>query len=115
MKKFLAALLIAVSAACTTVSDLSPNAAIAASYQTVEVLVDQAAGAVVRGRISPEQGEKVLAKSKKARATIAEAENALKVCGLDIKNCNSVQKILDQVQPLLLEMERELRAKEKKQ
>jgi hypothetical protein len=114
MKKFLIAVILAFSAACTTTQGLSPNAAIAASYQTVEVLVDQAAGAVVRGRMSPEQGEKVLAQSRKARATITEAENALKLCGVDIKNCDSVQKILDRVQPILLEMERELRAKEKK-
>lgn len=113
MKRFLATLLIVISAACTTISDLSPNAAIAASYQTVEVLVDQATTAVLRGRITPEQGVKVKQTSEKARAKIAQAEEALKVCGLDIKNCDSVQKILDQVQPLLIEMERELQKKEK--
>lgn len=114
MKRFLATLLIAVTAACTTIQDLSPKAAIAASYATVEVLVDQATGAVVRGRMSPDQGTKVAVKAKKAVETIAKAEDALKLCGVEVKNCDSVQKILDQVQPLLLEMERDLRAKEKK-
>lgn len=99
--------------ACASPS-LSPNGAIAAAYSSVEVVVDQATTAVLRGRISPEQGEKIKAQSVKARATIKEAEDALKLCGLDVKNCDSVQKILDRVQPLLIEMERELQKKEKK-
>lgn len=112
MKKYFAILVLALASACASVSNLSPNAAIAATYSSVEILVDQATGAVRRGRMSPEQGQKVLEKSQKARVKIAQAEEALKVCGLDIKNCDSVQKILDQVQPILLEMERDLRAKE---
>lgn len=114
MKKFIAAFLIAVSAACTTVGDLSPRGAITASYQTVEVLVDQTTTAVARGRISQEQGFKVLELSRKARQSIGKAEQALVACGTDLKNCNSVSKILEEVQPILLEMERELRAKEGK-
>lgn len=113
MKKLFAAILIALTASCASMSDLSPKAAIAASYATVEVLVDQTTGAVVRGRMSREQGSKIVIKAKKAVDTIAKAEDALKVCGVEVKNCDSVTKILDQIQPLLLEMERDLRAKEK--
>lgn len=113
MKKLLAALLVALSAACTTLGDLSPRGAITASYQTVEVLVDQATTAVARGRLSQEKGFKVLELSRKARQSIGKAEQALVACGTELKNCDSVTKILEEVQPLLLEMERELRAKEK--
>lgn len=114
MKRFLATLLIALASACTTMQDLSPNAAIVAATSSVEILVDQATGAVSRGRMSPEKGQTIVVKAKKALKKINEAEDALRICGVDIKNCNSVQKILDQVQPLLLEMERDLRAKEGK-
>lgn len=112
MKKIFLSLMAAFLVACAS-PNLSPNGAIAAAYSSVEVVVDQATTAVLRGRISPEQGEKIKAKSVKARATIKEAEDALKLCGLDIKNCDSVQKILDRVQPMLIEMERELQKKEK--
>ena len=115
MKKMFMALVASILMACASPGDLSPNGSIAMAYQSVEIIVDQATGAVSRGRMSPEQGMKVLAKSKQAREKIADAEKALKVCGLDVKNCDSFQKILDQVQPMLLEMERDLRAKEKKQ
>lgn len=114
MKKLFLSLFAALLVACAAPTNLSPNGAIAAAYSSVEVVVDQATTAVLRGRISPEQGEKIKAQSVKARATIKEAEDALKLCGLDVKNCDSVQKILDRVQPLLIEMERELQKKEKK-
>lgn len=114
MKKLVCALLIFFSVGCTTMSDLSPNAAIAAAYQSVELIVDQATGAVLRGRITPEQAEKILAQSKKARQTISDAETALAICGPTARDCNNVQKILDRVQPILLEMERELRTKDQK-
>lgn len=113
MKKYLAILLIAIVSACTTIQDLSPKGAITASYQSIELLVDQATTAVLRGRISPEKGTAVLVKAKKARSTVEEAEKALALCGVEVKNCDSVQKILEKLQPLLLEMERDLQAKEK--
>lgn len=111
LKKFIAAVTI-VLAACASGS-LSTNGALAASYSAVEIYIDQATTGVLRGRISPEQGEKVKAISVKARAKLKDAEEALKLCGVDIKNCDSFQKILDQVQPMLIEMERELNKKEK--
>jgi starvation-inducible outer membrane lipoprotein len=112
-----AAILSMVLAACAT----SPaNLAIANAYDTVNAYVEFNANALMRDRITVVQAGLASAKAKKARDTIDVAAVALKACqaapqppaSAPALPCAGYEQALRALQPMLLELERDLRAKQ---
>lgn len=110
MKRFLATLLIAISAACTTIT---PSGSIAAAYEQVRVFQVQVGQSVARGAVSPAAGRELVAEGEKARVLVDQAKDALVVCGNKLP-CANFDNILNRVGPSLAEAERRMRQAEGK-
>lgn len=93
-------------ASCAT----QPNAQILMAYDSVNAYVSATNTSLQRGRITPDQAAKASVNAKKARDTVDTAAVALGNC----KPPCSPEKILQSLQPTLLELERDLRAREQK-
>lgn len=111
MKRFLATLLIALVAACTTT--ITPSGAVAVAYEQVRVFQVQVKQTAARGVISVEKARSLNKEGDKALATVKQAEDALVLCGAKPK-CFEVDQLLTQATTQLAEAERQLRAQEGK-
>lgn len=109
MRRLILTLLTAILVACATGAP-TPNAAALKAYQTIDAYVLLIENAVDRGRIDKASAIKASAQAKKARATVEEAEAML--AGCKVAPCADGTAILQSVQPLLLEYERQLRAQQ---
>ena len=105
MKRLLVALVIFL-AACAS----GPNAQIQMAYDSINAYVLTTKTSLERGRITPDQAAKASANAKKAREAVDSASLAIGSCK---PPCNP-ETILQNLQPTLLELERELRAREQK-
>lgn len=109
MKRFLAACLIALLTACAS----TPRSRqVDLAYDAVNTYVDSTKQMLARGRITPEQATKAAGNSDKAMAMIADARKALAGCTPQLP-CGDFTSIMKGLQPNLLELERELREREK--
>lgn len=106
MKKFLAAIVVAFLAACSTVP--SANSQLKTGYDTVNAYVEIVSTSLARGRISPENAEKASVNAKKALSSLDTAKVALAECRETLP-CDKYTDLLKAVQPSLLEFELELR------
>jgi hypothetical protein len=95
-------------AACTT---FDPNLSLVTATRTVEAYVQVMDQALMRGRITPEQAVQASYRAKKARQSISDTREALLLCKLPA--CDP-QQLINNLQPQLLELERQLREQEKK-
>jgi hypothetical protein len=105
MKRLILAFLISLLVACATVSQ---NSQLKFAYDTVSAYTDSTATALMRGRITPDQASKASANAKKARDAVDTAAIALAKC---VSPCDP-STILNGLQPTLIELEKELRARE---
>jgi hypothetical protein len=110
MKRLFLIAVLSLLAACTTVS-LTPNSQIQTAAETVSAYVRATEIALMRGRITPDQAAKASANAKKARDSIVAARVALAGCKPDTP-CTDYVSLIQQLQPTLYELERELRAQE---
>ena len=94
--------------ACAT---QSLNTQLKAGYDTVTGYQAFVAQALDRDRMTVEQGDRALANARKAKATLDAARLALAGCKPEAP-CTEYTSIMQQLQPALLELERELRARE---
>lgn len=106
LKRLLAALALALLTACAT----QPNAQIMMAYDLVNSYVNATGSALQRGRITPEQAAQASRNAKRARDSVDAAALALGNCKPPCKP----EDILQNLQPTLLSLEAELRAREKK-
>lgn len=98
------------AAACATGAP-SVNTQLKAGYDTTTAYADLARTSLLRGRITAEQASKASANAKKARDTLDAASVALAGCK-PTAPCTGYTDLMSALQPTLLELERELRAKE---
>lgn len=105
MKRLL--LIFALLTACATTQ---PNSQIMMAYDVVNAYVNSTGSALQRGRITPDQAALASRNAKRARDTVDAAAIALGNCKPPCKP----EDILQGLQPTLLELERELRAREAK-
>lgn len=106
MKRLFLSVVLAVLTACAT---MNPNAQVKAAYDLVTAYTDATAVALMRGRITPDQAAKASANAKKARESIDVTAAALKGCA---PPCDP-QKLAQGLQPMLIELEKELRERQK--
>lgn len=109
MKRFIlfaAALLLA---ACASMPDLRQQVGFAQAG--VNSYLGYHEQALARGRISGAEAVKAGERAKQTNARIDEVRKALAAC-VDLTKCASAQTLLTNLQPNLLELERELREKE---
>jgi hypothetical protein len=99
---------LALLAACAT---LSMPAQLKAGYDTVTAYQAVVTQALDRDRITAAQGEQALANSRKAKATLDQARIVLAGCKPDVP-CTEYADLMQALQPSLLELERQLRARE---
>ena len=109
MKRILLTILFALLAACATVK---PEGQLKAAYDTTNAYVELTKSSLARGRITPEQAAKASANAKKAQAKIDQAAAVLATCK---PPCSDYADIMKGLQPTLLELEAELRKREKEQ
>lgn len=99
-------------AACATIGGpAKPNDQLETAAGTVSAYVQATEIALMRGRITPDQAAKASANAKKARDAIVAARLALAGCKPEAP-CADYVGLLQQLQPTLYELERELRAQE---
>jgi hypothetical protein len=113
MKKLILIACALLLAACAS-GPPSINTQLKAGYDTTTAYADLARTSLLRGRITPDQAAKASANAKKARDTLDAAGLALAACKPEAP-CTEYTNIMQALQPSLLELERELRAKEKQQ
>ena len=106
MKRFIVALAVVVLTACASLS--TPNGKIAAAYDTVNAYVQTTGAALVRGRITPDQAARASANAKRAR----DAVDAAAITVADCKPPCDATAVVQALQPMLLELEAELRKRE---
>jgi hypothetical protein len=104
LKLFLLAFVLAFLAACA--STPTKNQATQKAYQTINAYVLLIENGIDRGRIDKATALARVATAKKARAKVEEAERLLASC--KVEPCDGTS-ILQSVQPLLIEYERQLR------
>jgi hypothetical protein len=109
MKRFLAIAVLAVLTACASVAP-SVNGQLKAAYDTTNAYVEVTKTSLQRGRITPEQAARASANAKNALAKIDMAAAVLATCK---PPCNDYVTIMQGLQPSLLELEAELRKREK--
>ncbi len=89
----------------------STNEALRTAYDSVDAYVQVVTASLARGRITEAQAEKASASAKKARESINTAAAAFRACE-PAKPCVVYADLMKGLQPALLELERDLRAKE---
>jgi multidrug efflux pump subunit AcrA (membrane-fusion protein) len=109
--RFIIGCVLVVLAGCAS-GPPSVNTQLKAGYDTTAAYADLARTSLLRGRITAEQAAKASANAKKARDTLDAASVALAGCKPDAP-CTDYTNLMQALQPTLLEIERELRAKEK--
>ncbi len=109
MKRLFLIFAAALLAACASMPDLRAQVSVAQSGVNSYLAFHEQGFA--RGRISGAEAVKAGERAKQANARIDDVRKAIALCP-DLKNCSSAQSLLDNLSPSLLELERELRAKE---
>lgn len=109
MKRLFILLAAVLLAACATVN---PRAQIDLAYSTVNSYVDATKVALARGRITPDQAVKAADNADLALKKLALAREVLSGCAA--QPCADFTALMNGLQPNLLELERELRARESK-
>lgn len=95
-------------AACATI-DLRDH--VSAAQSGIDAYLSFNEQALARGRISGAEAVKAGQRALKANADLDAVRKAMAAC-VDLKNCASATSLLSNLQPNLLELERDLRAKE---
>ena len=104
-----AILALSLMVACATLPSLP--AQLKAGYDTVTAYQAVVSQALDRDRITSAQGEQALANARKAKGTLDQARIVLAGCKPDLP-CAEYADIMQALQPSLLELERQLRARE---
>lgn len=109
MKRFLATLLLAIVAACSS-TPVSVNGQLETAYSTVDAYVQVTQVSLLRGRITADQAAAASAKARAAVGKIDTARAALKNCAAPVaSSCADYLSIMQNLQPSLYEFEAELR------
>lgn len=112
MKAFIAACLLALLTACGGFGPTSVNGQLKTAYETVDAYVVLTTSSLQRGRISVEEAKKASDQAKAARDKIDLAAKALEGCKGQTP-CDTYVALMQQLQPILFELERQAREKEK--
>lgn len=110
IRKFIALLALTFMVSCAS-GPPSVNGQLKTAYQTVDAAVELTKVSLQRGRISTATAEKVSAQAKEARDKLNLARAALDGCK-DQTPCNTYVALMQQLQPLLFELERQAREKQ---
>lgn len=89
----------------------STNSQLKTAYATVDGYVELTKSSAARGRITPDEAAKASALAKSAMAKLDLARTALKGCG-EATPCDGYVALMQQLQPILFELERQARLKE---
>ncbi len=110
LSRFILGCVLVILAGCAS-GPPSVNTQLKAGYDTTAAYADLARTSLLRGRITAEQAAKASANAKKARDTLDAAALALAGCK-PAAPCTGYTDLMSALQPTLLELERELRARE---
>lgn len=110
MKRLVMFLCAVLLAACASMPD--PRAQIALAQSTVDSYVTFVAGRKARGLVGQAEANAAADRAERAMAGIAEVRKALALCAPAAPTCQPFTLSMQTLQPTLLELERELRAKE---
>jgi hypothetical protein len=113
MKGLLTRVLLAAAALIVAACASMPTmpAQLKAGYETVTAYQAIVTQALERDRITSAQGAQALANARKAKATLDQARIVLAGCKPD-QPCTEYADLMAALQPSLLELERQLRARE---
>jgi hypothetical protein len=113
MKRLLTRVLLAAAAMIVAACASMPTmpAQLKAGYETVTAYQAIVTQALERDRITSAQGEQALANARKAKATLDQARIVLAGCKPE-QPCTEYADLMAALQPSLLELERQLRARE---
>lgn len=100
-----------VLAACAGTAMTTPAGQIETASRTVEAYVEMTIVSLQRGRITPDQAAQASANAKRARDALVAARAALTACR-GVLPCTDATALLQNLQPTLYEIERQLRAQQ---
>ena len=112
MRTFIAACLLALLTACGALGPAPVNGQLKTAYETVDAYVALTTTSLQRGRITADEARKASAQAKSARDKIDLADKALQGCKGQTP-CDTYVALMQQLQPILFELERQAREREK--